>query len=103
MDLRNYTSLLSSLSPEGFEALALEVFRYQALNNPVYNEFISHLKIQPENVTSHAEIPHLPVSAFKYHRVITGSCIRPLVFTSSGTTGTVSSHHVCDPALYEWS
>ncbi len=86
---------------QDFNALALEIFRYQASANPVYRSFIELLGINPGRVATLAEIPFLPVSFFKSHRL---ECDKPealTVFTSSGTTGlSTSRHYVKDPAFY---
>ena len=48
------------------------------------------------------EIPCLPIEAFKYHEVKTGSFDPETIFTSSGTTGkAVSKHFVKNVAWYE--
>lgn len=87
-----------------FEKLALEIFRYQAVNNPVYKAYIDALNIKAATVKSVVRIPFLPVSFFKEHRIITGKDIAQSVFESSGTTGaTPSKHYVTDLSLYEES
>lgn len=88
-----------------FEQVALEVFRYQAVNNPIYKEYISYLRRDINEIDSLQEIPFLPIELFKTHTVITGSD-QPIAqtFTSSGTTGMATSkHHVTDISIYEES
>jgi phenylacetate-coenzyme A ligase PaaK-like adenylate-forming protein len=90
--------------PEKFNELAVEVFQYQAVNNSLYKEYITALGITPASVKTPEEIPFLPVSFFKDHRVITGPGAVETVFESSGTTGIVTSkHYVADLAIYEES
>lgn len=87
-----------------FESMAIKLFRHQALNVPVYREFLSHLKIQPEKITSTAQIPLLPVTFFKTHKIIDAAITPSFCFTSSTTTGGVPSQHfVPDLKIYEWS
>jgi hypothetical protein len=83
-----------------FDEKALEIFRFQARENLIYKNFIRALKLDIDNVKRIDQIPFLPVSFFKTHEVITGNNKVEVVFTSSGTTGETSSHHVKDIKLY---
>lgn len=81
-----------------FDELALKLFRFQSTNNPVYVEYLKARKIRPSDVRQIEEIPFLPISFFKSHPVVSGPF--PLFrsyFSSSGTTGMVTSKH------YVWS
>jgi len=87
-----------------FEALALEIFRFQYLQNPVYREFCQYIKRSPEKVDLLEEIPFLPISFFKSHKVIAHERPSQMVFESSGTTGsTTSKHLIADLSLYRSS
>jgi len=89
---------------EGFNALALELFHLHAANNPFYRSFLEALGRTPGTVRSVEEIPCLPISLFRNHRVLLEDLQADLHFTSSGTTGAVTSmHHVPYPELYESS
>ena len=61
----NIDSIFKLNSEEEFNNKALEIFRFQALNNKVYKEFISHLNVNIDNVKKIEEIPFLPISFFK--------------------------------------
>ena len=88
----------------GFIELALEVFRFQAVENPVYHDFIKALGIEAGQVRSLAEIPFLPISFFKSHQVKTGTFEPEKIFESSGTTGSIPSlHHVKELSFYDES
>lgn len=77
-----------------FEQLAIDMFRCQALNNPVYKRFLGFLNININNVKSVYQIPFMPVGFFKKHKVITGKFDNiSKIFTSSGTTGVNNSRH----------
>ncbi len=92
------------IKEEGSAALALEIFRFQAKNCPVYNAYLQALKVNPASVTTTEDIPFLPVRFFKSHAVQTTSFEPAAIFESSGTTGSISSRHmVKDLALYEES
>lgn len=90
--------------PDQFNELGLELFRLHAARNPVYRGFLNGLRIDPTTVGSVERVPFLPISAFKNHRVLLEGLDPSSHFTSSGTTGTVTSvHHVPWPSLYERS
>lgn len=87
---------------QDFEALALDIFHYQYRFNPVYQSFCDHLKGRSFQPSHYKEIPHLPISFFKSHRVVSGAYPVEVVFESSGTTNTLPSRHfVCSRALYQ--
>jgi phenylacetate-coenzyme A ligase PaaK-like adenylate-forming protein len=87
-----------------FYDIALEIFRFQLHNNPVYQQYGSILGTDINAVNSLEQIPFLPIEFFKNHRVITGNSPSEKVFESSGTTGSMTSrHYVTDLALYEKS
>lgn len=84
-----------------FDSLALRIFRYQAVHNPVYRDYIRYLRRNPAQVSRLEEIPFLPIEFFKQHRVVTASPYIQVTFESSGTTGqTPSRHFVADAGLY---
>ena len=58
MDRLDYfDSLLHIKRENDFEKLALEVFKYQFLNNKVYSQFVKSLNISTEIIKSINEIP----------------------------------------------
>ena len=90
--------------PEAFSALALELFVLHAKHNAVYREYLQALAIDPASITSVERIPCLPIGLFRNRRVLLDGLDATLQFTSSGTTGPVTStHHVPWPELYECS
>jgi len=93
-----------TVSPEGFEPLVLEIFRFQARENQVYKSFIDALGIDPDSIQTAAAIPFLPIRFFKSHDVQTTEFEPGLIFESSGTTGMKNSRHLIkDILLYEES
>src|SRR5690606_22564116 len=98
------TSIFEIRTPEEFREKALEIFRYQAEENPVYRKFIRLLGRNPSEITQPGDIPFLPISFFKTHQVLSGQREAEMVFTSSGTTGSATSRHlVADLAMYRQS
>ena len=101
MNRPNPERIFSISSDEEFRNLALEVFRYQSTENPVYAQYIKLLGVVPESVAKIEDIPFLPVEFFRDHKVISGKAEPGLVFESSGTTSSRTSRHfVTDPELY---
>lgn len=89
------------MSIANFEARALALFRHQAAQNPLYREYIGLLGIDPGQVDSLERIPFLPIQFFKTHSIQTGDWQPELVFSSSGTTGMITSRHpVREAAFY---
>lgn len=84
-----------------FAEVALRTFRYQAQHCAIYGEFIKGLSIDPEQVRTLEQIPFLPIEFFKNHTVVSDPDQPQITFTSSGTTGMItSSHHVTDVSWY---
>lgn len=91
-------------SEEAFNSLALKTFSTQYQHNKVYREFCQHLGKDASKVRRVQDIPFLPISFFKSHKVICGTFKPEIIFTSSGTTGSeVSQHIVRDIAIYQQS
>lgn len=91
-------------SQKQFEKIALKIFRFQYENNMVYQEFCDLLKTNPQKVKSLHQIPFLPIQFFKSHNVVSNGGPIQTTFTSSGTTGAITSRHlVTDVSLYEES
>lgn len=87
-----------------FEDLALQIFSYQFQNNSVYRSFCDLLYIHPSDVKTIKDIPFLPIQFFKTHQVLSSSESIETTFTSSGTTGSVTSkHHVTRLDIYNQS
>lgn len=96
--------IFSIKNKDEFVSLCITIFSFQAKSNPVYKEFLHHLKIDPLKINMVDEIPFLPIEFFKSHQIISKSKSPEKVFFSSGTTGmTRSSHFVTDLSVYEQS
>ena len=93
----------NSLRPNYFEELALEIFRFQATQNPVYNKYLNFLRVNPVKINRLDKIPFLPIQFFKHHKVVSDNAPTQMIFESSGTTGdTTSKHFVSDLPFYEY-
>ncbi|MFP8489037.1 hypothetical protein ACKGJO_08025 [Gracilimonas sp. Q87] len=92
-----------------FEEKAMQVFKFQSQNNPVYKRFCQALNIKKP--TGISDIPLLPIQGFKDTEVITtpnnsklNTQNSTLSFQSSGTSGMDRSRHfVSVPEIYRQS
>ncbi len=75
-----------------FERVALDVYQYQVKHCAIYREYVQQLNW--DEPTSSSEIPFLPISFFKSHRVIAEHLQEEVIFKSSGTGGERSKHFV---------
>lgn len=97
-------SIFNIKNEAAFQEQALLVFRYQAAQSPVYQQYLKTLGTAVESIHYVHQIPFLPIELFKSHQLITGTDPIQETFTSSGTTGTQQSRHfVTDLSLYEES
>jgi len=98
------TDLFSISSQKQFEKIALKLFRFQYEHNKVYRNFCDLLNTDVQKVKSLQQIPFLPIQFFKSHDVLSNENQVQTTFTSSGTTGMITSKHlITDVTLYEES
>ena len=98
------TDIFTISTQKQFEKIALKTFRFQYENNLVYKEFCDLLQTNVSKVKSLSQIPFLPIQFFKSHQVVSNTNAIQQTFTSSGTTGMITSKHlVTDASLYEES
>jgi len=95
-------AVLNIKDEQAFTALCLEIFQYQAKENLVYAAYLKALGTNTKAVKELWQIPFLPISFFKAHKVICKHAKPIQVFESSGTTGTqTSKHYVSDLDFYQ--
>ncbi|MDP9076219.1 MAG: acyl transferase [Bacteroidota bacterium] len=100
----NKQQVFSINNEQAFNSTALQIFKYQAENCNVYHDFIKGLRIDPAQVQTIRQIPFLPIEFFKSHKVVSSDKPAEVTFTSSGTTGMItSSHLVTDVSWYTQS
>ncbi|HRD81444.1 MAG TPA: acyl transferase [Saprospiraceae bacterium] len=86
---------------DDFNALALDVFRFQAEHNSLYNRYLELIGKKIQAVETVQEIPFLPIELFKTYDIQTGDWTPERIFSSSGTTGQTTSRHLLhDPDWY---
>jgi phenylacetate-coenzyme A ligase PaaK-like adenylate-forming protein len=98
---KSFEDSLYSVNESNFQDIALRLFRFQAENNLVYNQYLNFLNCNVDEIQSIEEIPFLPISFFKTKPIKTGNWQPEVEFSSSGTTGmTTSKHLVKDVSFY---
>jgi hypothetical protein len=98
------TDIFNISNQKQFEKIALKVFRFQHENNLVYNEFCKLMNVKVHDVKSLQQIPFLPIQFFKSHTLVSNKYPFQEIFTSSGTSGIITSrHHVTNISIYEES
>ena len=89
---------------QDFTEVALKVFKHQFENNNVYRSFCDLLYVHYSDVNKIEDIPFLPIRFFKSHQILSSDDKIQETFTSSGTTGSVTSKHlVTDIDFYKES
>jgi len=101
LNRKQLISNLKSVTENSFESAALDLFRYQYINNSIYKSWVDSLNVKVNDINVLKDIPFLPISAFKTHEVKSQKGRGSHIFTSSGTTGSITSKHlVFDMNLY---
>jgi hypothetical protein len=86
-----------------FDELAVQLFQYQYEYNGVLQKYCKEIGLNSP-VRQVAEIPFLPVECFKSMEVKTGAYSPEVVFSSSATSGMVTSKHLVKKlSIYEAS
>ena len=91
-------------SENDFTKVTLDVFKHQFENNKTYRSFCDLLNVHPSDINLLAQIPFLPIQFFKSRKIVSSNDEIQEIFTSSGTTGSITSQHfVTDIELYKES
>jgi hypothetical protein len=90
---KSFEEKLYTVNESSFEDIALELFHFQAVHNPVYRDFLKNLSVDIKSVKRINQIPFLPIRFFKSHDIKTGEWVPEVTFTSSGTTSSNTSRH----------
>ncbi|HLP20108.1 MAG TPA: hypothetical protein VK174_07405, partial [Chitinophagales bacterium] len=68
--MKQLLDTIFNVTDTGFEAVALQVFKYQYYQVDIYRQYCDLLKCNPATVRQMADIPFLPIEFFKTHKVI---------------------------------
>ena len=95
---KSFCEKIKSGKIQDFDAMAMDLFRFQAAYNTVYRRYLELRGIHPNKITDVEDIPFLPISSFKTSKVISGpEKLFDSWYSSSGTTRQENSRH------YVWS
>jgi hypothetical protein len=101
VDYIDTNRIFSISDDQEFEAISLEVFKYQVQHCQVYGRFVANLGINLDLVKDHKSIPYLPIEFFKSQKIYCGTALADEIFSSSGTSGMAQSQHlVKDISVY---
>lgn len=81
-------------SEDSFNRHALEIFEFQYQNNAVFHQYCDLIRKQPAQIKHFTELPFLPVDFFRTHRIRSVEAEPTITFTSSGTSGEMTSRHL---------
>ncbi|CAH8284748.1 acyl-protein synthetase LuxE [Mariniflexile fucanivorans] len=90
----NTHAIFNIQTEDQFNELALKTFKFQFENNRVYRSFCDLLYKHPSDIKTIQDIPFLPIQFFKTHNVLSSKESIQTTFTSSGTTGSMTSKHM---------
>ncbi|MBK8348240.1 MAG: acyl transferase [Saprospiraceae bacterium] len=84
---------LTTSNQNKMDVYVLDLFKFQYKYNETYRQFTKNLGYSEDNITNIAQIPYLPISAFKTREIKTGDITAQEIFKSSGTSGQIRSNH----------
>ena len=97
-------SIFSIQTDQDFESKAIAIAQYQYYNNAIYKDYVDLIGRDINQLKSVTQIPFLPISFFKSHKIKAFEGEAQLEFHSSGTTGQQHSRHfIYDETIYQMS
>lgn len=100
--MTNWTDFLEIQTEDDFNAYCLETYQFQLQHCQVYRNYVSLLGKEKNKLQHYTEIPFMPIEFFKTQKVLADGMDPQIIFSSSGTTGMVTSKHlVADVSIYE--
>jgi len=98
----DFNTLIDYHTDESFSEIALQCFHYQYNNNQAYRQYCDLINCDIPNIKNILQIPFLPISFYRSHKIISGNPNIETIFQSSSTTSEVPSmHYVADLLLYK--
>lgn len=100
--MTNWKDFFEIKTEYDFNQQCLETYQFQSQHCKIYRDYIRILGKDKAIIEHYTEIPFLPIEFFKTQQVITEGMEAEMVFSSSGTTGMLTSKHfVADLNIYE--
>lgn len=88
IDTHTIKQNIEKIHEGNFDEIARTIYEYQLENNDSFRTYTSHFNRKIDD-----EFIFLPISAFKSHKVVSGSWFSNTYFESSGTTSSINSKH----------
>ena len=90
-----------TIQASNFEEVAIAVFQYQYQHCNIYKQFVNAIHVNANSISTISEIPFLPISFFKTHKVACGEFSAEIIFKSSGTTSqNTAKHFIKEKEIY---
>lgn len=100
--MKNWKDYFEIKTEEDFNQHCLDTYRFQSQHCKVYRDYIRLLGKDKTSIRHFSNIPFMPIEFFKTQQVIADGMSAEVTFSSSGTTGMVTSKHlVADVDVYE--
>ncbi|MCR5455928.1 MAG: acyltransferase [Bacteroidales bacterium] len=101
MDAKYFEERIFSIDSDvTFTQIALQLYDFQRENNPIFRRYLQYLG-RDGRANSLEDIICMPVGFYKDFDIKTTDFVEKLTFTSSGTTGKMTSRHfVKNPDIY---
>ena len=104
MECESVSKIFAIRDKVAFAEEAYKIFTFQLHHNPVYEQWCKLLFTDAQNTLLPHQIPFLPISFFKSHKIASTNFDEAAIFESSGTLQTINSKHfVKDIDLYKTS
>ena len=104
MECESVSKIFAINDNAAFADEAYKIFTFQFAHNPVYEQWCKLLFTDAQNTLLPHQIPFLPISFFKSHKIASTNFDEAAIFESSGTLQTINSKHfVKDIDLYKTS
>ena len=95
--------LASIFNESQIETAIQDAFKFNYNSCDLYKEYCDSINKNYSDNTRIEDIPFLPISFFKNHKIQSNQKSKSKLFLSSGTTGKKSKHYVTDLNIYNHS
>ena len=93
-----------SISKEfDFKNICMKIFNYQFDNNFIYNKYCNLIGVKRNQVNEITDIPFIPISLFKKHKISTKKKYQKVFYSSGTTKKNYSKHYIHNLKIYEKS
>jgi phenylacetate-coenzyme A ligase PaaK-like adenylate-forming protein len=100
----NWDRVFTIQNETEFNEICLDTFHFQIAHVDIYRKYVSYLNRDINTIDHYTKIPFLPIELFKTQSIIADNLSTEITFTSSGTTGMITSKHlVAEKEIYERS